>query len=54
MPVADAMFRVCLADSDQAVDPQAVTEQLYGLGDPFTDADPMLERTDDLVRILLL
>ena len=52
--VADSMLRIRLADGDQAVDPQPVAEKFHCLGNALADANPLLERPDDLMGILFL
>ena len=54
MAVAHTLFRIGLADGDDALKPQTVTEYLHRLCNPFADPDSLLERANDFMGILFL
>ena len=54
MAVTHALFRIGLADGNQALKTQPVAEYLHGLRDTFADPDSLLQRADDFMGILLL
>lgn len=49
MAVLDPFFRVAARKYYDAPDPQCVAQNLYCLGNAFTDSDTLSQRTDNFV-----